>query len=772
MKKILILAVLAVLALTANAYDFQVDGIYYNINGDEATVTYYGPKYNSYVEYYGNITIPAAVTHNGTIYSVTSISNDAFRESRLTSIDIPTSVTSINDGAFQDCIYLTRVNIGNSVTSIGYGAFWGCIGLTSIDIPNSVTTIGNRAFASCTSLEYIEIPNSVTTLGSNAFAACSSLTSVTIGNSLTAISGWAFRSCPNLTSIIIPNSVTEIGGGAFSDCTSLANIEIPNSVISIGGDAFNNTPWFNNHPDGLVYAGKVVYRFKGIMPTGALIRIEEGTLGIAGSAFENCDGLTNIIIPNSVITINYCAFANCTNLKCIEIPNSVTEIESLAFWGCSGLTSIEIPYSVAEIRENVFYECTSLKSIIIPNSVIAIGNGAFSGCSQLTNIEIPNSVITIGEAAFSDCTQLMSIEVPNSVTSIGKFAFAQCTYLESIEIPNTITTIGEAAFNFCENLTTLIITGEGDWKGADLSSATFYYPYIFIDSRITGLKGLRANYYSIYSYATNPPICDENTFTDYTFTLHVPASSLAAYFTAPYWSNFANIIGDAVEPKAVNISQDNVEVNLGSRFNLTTSVIPSNANPNNITWKSTNSTIATVNNGTVTAVGVGECDIIAQCLNKKAICHVVVNDTTITITLDQQEAMVLPNHIITLTPSASPVMPDLAVFSSEPTVAAARLMNGKVQVVGIKEGTTTITVGSADGTAVPATCLVTVYTAPGDTNMDGFINISDVTDMIDYLLGAEMTNFKDGNADLDGDGKITISDVTELIDILLTTNNN
>ena len=172
----------------------------------------------------------------------------------------------------------------------------------------------------------------------------------------------------------------------------------------------------------------------------------------------------------------------------------------------------------------------------------------------------------------------------------------------------------------------------------------------------------------------------------------------------------------------------------------------------------------------MSAVGAGECDIIAQCLNRFDTCHVVVKDSTVTVTLDLQEAMVLPNHIITLTPSASPIMPDLSVTSTDPSVAAARVVNKKIQVVGIKEGTTTITVGSTDGTAIPATCLVTVYTEPGDLDCDGFVNISDVTILIDYLLDRDASQISSKNADVDGDGFINISDVTTLIDILLSGN--
>ena len=134
---------------TAMAYDFKVDGIYYNINGNEATVT--DADGNPYTpDYTGDVTIPETVTNDGTTYSVTSIGNMAFYYcTGLTSVTIPNSVTSIDYGAFRNCIGLTGVNIPNSVTSIGDDAFWSCIRLTSVTIPNSVKTIGSGAFYLC-----------------------------------------------------------------------------------------------------------------------------------------------------------------------------------------------------------------------------------------------------------------------------------------------------------------------------------------------------------------------------------------------------------------------------------------------------------------------------------------------------------------------------------------------------------------------------------------------------------------------------------------------
>ena len=140
---------------------------------------------------------------------------------------------------------------------------------------------------------------------------------------------------------------------------------------------------------------------------------------------------------------------------------------------------------------------------------------------------------------------------------------------------------------------------------------------------------------------------------------------------------------------------------------------------------------------------------------------------SIAVILDVHEAQLLPNHILVLNPTVIPVETGLTVTSSDPSVAAARVVNNQVQVVGVKEGTTIITVGSSNGTAQVDTCLVTVYTEPGDVNMDGFVNISDVTQMIDYLLGGEISIFKEANADINGDGRVTIADVTALIDLLL-----
>lgn len=176
--RLLATLLLALTATVASAYDFEVDGIYYNKNSDgiSVSVTYKDSDDNSYS---GSITIPSQVTYSGKTYSVTLIGGGAFSFCRgLTSVTIPNSVTSIGDWAFCGCRALTSVNIPNSVTSIGNYAFNKCTGLTSVTIPNSVISIGDRAFDNCRGLTSVNIPNSVTSIGGSAFEGCSNLKSL------------------------------------------------------------------------------------------------------------------------------------------------------------------------------------------------------------------------------------------------------------------------------------------------------------------------------------------------------------------------------------------------------------------------------------------------------------------------------------------------------------------------------------------------------------------------------------------------------------------
>ena len=400
----------------------------------------------------------------------------------------------------------------------------------------SVTFKGNRAVSYDN--EYtgaVVIPESVSLSGTNYV--------------VTAIGDDAFFNCQNVTSVNIPNTVTSIGNSAFSNCKKLTTINITDNITYIGGYAFYVTPFYNELPDGLVYLGRVLYCYKGEMPANSSIDINEGTVCISPYAFSFCKGLLSVSIPNTVEIIGKEAFYGCSSLTNLLIPESVISVEWCALGGgCNSLESIVvddgnpvydsrdncnaiieknsntlvngckntiIPNNITVIGECAFSQISSLSSIVIPESVTSIGSLAFSDCSGLSFIDIPNSVTTIGGSAFNGCTGLTSLTIPNSVTSIGKFAFEGCSNLNTISIGNSVSTIGDGAFRDC--------VGLKSFQSSNITPPAVVFNYPPYDN------------YNFEAYNTfyNVPTT--------TCVLYVPANSVEMYRNAEGWKEFSNI---------------------------------------------------------------------------------------------------------------------------------------------------------------------------------------------------------------------------------------
>lgn len=333
---LLLALMMSVAAIAEEVYDFDVDGIYYKIleNGNEVSVTYKTYYYSSHTAYYlsdytGDVVIPATVTFNGKTFPVTKIGDHAFYQNgAVTSITIPSTITTIGWSAFEYCTALTRVNISDIAAWCNlnfmdvfplycpYHLFLNGEEITDLVIPESITSIRRAAFCQCLGLASVTIGNSVITIGDNAFEDCTGLTSVRIGNSVTEIGQVAFEGCTSLSSVTFGNSVKTISIHAFAGCTSLQSINIPNSVTQIGGAAFNG-----------------------------------------------CTGLKSATIGNSVTTVGMSAFQGCQGLTSIDIPNSVTEIGAKAFYGCSGLTSVNIGNSVTTIGKDAFMNAPAIATV-------------------------------------------------------------------------------------------------------------------------------------------------------------------------------------------------------------------------------------------------------------------------------------------------------------------------------------------------------------------------------------------------------------------------
>lgn len=245
------------------------------------------------------------------------------------------------------------------VKTIADSAFAGCSEVVEIKIADSIFDIGKSAFSGCTSLQSVSLPLRQGIIGDYAFSGCYSLQSVRISGY--SVGNYAFYNCKALTSVAI--EALFIRSYAFANCTKLSDVTISDKVRILNSSAFDNTAWYHNQPDGLVYAGKIAYNYKGAMPKNTSITIKEGTKAVADYAFSRCDGLAKITFPNSLERIGDNAFEYCSGLTCVKFPEKIENIGDYAF--CR----------------------TGLKSVIIPESLESIGKKAFAGCTGLTEVK-------------------------------------------------------------------------------------------------------------------------------------------------------------------------------------------------------------------------------------------------------------------------------------------------------------------------------------------------------------------------------------------------
>ena len=222
-KRFAILLVMMVMitskALAGASFEV-IDGFKYLLDSDTKTATLVETEL-----YGGDIVIPESVkAKDGNVYKITIIGDKCFFWKKFTSINIPSSVTSLGDDCFNGCTSLKSITIPSSVTTLGKNCFASCYELTSITIPSSVTKLGDACFSGCYNLTSITIPSSVTSLGDLCFGTCAKLTSITIPSSVTKLGEACFKLCVGLTSITIPSSVTSLGSYCFRECRSLESI--------------------------------------------------------------------------------------------------------------------------------------------------------------------------------------------------------------------------------------------------------------------------------------------------------------------------------------------------------------------------------------------------------------------------------------------------------------------------------------------------------------------------------------------------------------------
>ena len=374
-------------------------------------------------------------------------------------------------GAFGSCKGITKLNLPDSITQIDDAAFIYCSKLAEINIPAGVTEIGGNCFDGCESLKKIDIPDGVKSIGRNAFARCKSLEEITIPEGVTSIDFCAFLDCVNLEKVKIPESIKEIGYRAFYNCTNLKSINLPRGISDIGFEALDGTALYNdklNWENGVLYVDSVLISAE--KSIDGEYEIKQGTTLVATAAFNECYGLTSVTFPAGVTGLCGIAFLNCDGLSAVLLPDGLVSIGDHAFSHCTGLMDVSIPDSVTYIGYgafedsgiynafnfdgNVFYIDNALirasenlsGEYAIKEGTTAIAAAAFANARELTDVVVPNSIKVIARRTFDECVSLRKVVLSDGLKEIGDRAFFNCCKLAELTIPSSVTEIGICAF--------------------------------------------------------------------------------------------------------------------------------------------------------------------------------------------------------------------------------------------------------------------------------------------------------------------------------------
>lgn len=624
------------ISFSATAYDFEVDGIRYDITSlTDLTVTASSLSETKT----GDIVIPSSVEFKGKVLSVTKIgANFAYKNVGVTSLSVGNNILEIEKNAFSGCNELVAISFGENVEVLEESSFQGCSKLQEIS-SETIKEIGNDSFEGCNSLVSVQCKN------------------------LCIISDGVFQNCNSLTNCEIP-LISKVGKKAFANCISLKKINFPESIESIEDEVFKNCTALTEF----------------VIPNSVK------TIGI--KAFSSCDNLKNILIPDSVSFIGKNAFYGCNNVDTISIGAGITEIEAGSIWGCNKMNTLifgkaDKPLKIGSFTDygalinfnkkpnskNDFYGAyydLNVRNLIVERKIAGLSFWSFTGkyssdfvsgeiaspfqdniyiesiifrgefslepksiekvsvwgssniysyyydldfkcnnCVNLKDITIQQGESTvIPQSCFSNCINLTALHL-DGIDVIESNAFENCVNLKQVELPN-ISRIGNNAFNGCSSIRSISFPS----TLSDLSNS-------IISCQLD----------SIVFHGFTPPSSSEfNNETYINCQLIVPFGYKTIYMQKTPWCNFWEMRElPEVLPETIELNIRNLELELNEEYQLTAVVKPDNTSDKTITWESSNPQIAIVDqDGFVKGISTGSTTIIASCGDITASCKVLV----------------------------------------------------------------------------------------------------------------------------------------------------
>lgn len=367
-------------SIYVSAYDFNANGIYYNVKSvtNETCAVTKAPE-----EYSGVVEIPSEVQYGGRLFKVTEIEASAFENnSDITEVYLGENIEKIGERTFENCSNIETI-VFNCINckiagSLEYPSFNKCMKIANLQFGENVTRIPNYLMKNAGEFLDLHLEEGVRYIGEYAFASHSEIINIMFPSTLKIIEEHAFEGCSGIKELFMPDSITTINKYAFSGCSSISKINFSKSL-------------------------EIISDF----------------------AFQNCEKIDRIDLDECRLsTLGVSSFYNCLNMAEVKFPINIETIGSSAFGMCVNLQTLDIPETVISIGKEAFINCTKLKAVNFNNCSATIGEKAFWGTHALIEIDLGDNIKSIEKGAFEE-SGIESITIPSSVSTLGPDIFGE-----------------------------------------------------------------------------------------------------------------------------------------------------------------------------------------------------------------------------------------------------------------------------------------------------------------------------------------------------------